>query len=383
MWEFRSPGGHPEIVTRAKGGVWSRALIRSAQHERQAEEIRGPNWAFLWGDESGTWNAGRMAWDLSIGRLRQTIGKWWPRALLTGSPRWGWLNEVFGINGPMPEKAWSTGYYPTWDPKIPGARGAFYVRASDTADNRTNDPGYRRFLERNYGPDFVEQELRGDFVAPTGALFPRFYPHIHVIPATLARKMFDSCERKVGGVDWGYSSLGALSAGGIDGDGRLIIAREWQGPEHTANMMARIALGWRENLGIQRWYMDPSDGDKCDSWEGRVEEGVAVPGAQRADNARQEGWDSLRNAMRLESALRHPVHGDKEPASWCYIADDCVHTIEAWRKLRLPPVKEGEEADETKQHGPKRLTHIADAERYMYFSEMRGWQAFGGLDVDI
>jgi hypothetical protein len=392
LWKFHQPGGQAQIDAHWGNGEISGTSIcyvRSAQDLRTVEEIRGPTLAGIWGDEVGTWHTGRVAHDLAIGRLRMTDrdvagpttwDNWWPRAWYTGSPRWGWLNKVFGIKGKLPAHAWTTGYYSSYDRKAPNPQTSFYVHAARTEGNVYNAEGYSEFLRLQYGQAFAEQELDGDFVSPTGAVFPHFYPDIHVIPAGVARALYDNCPTKVGGVDWGYGMPAAMIAVGITRDHRVIVIREWSKAGHTAQQMAEIARRWEMDLGIQRWHCDPEGGQSArnpniDHWAGRIAGSEGVNAAVRnANNAVEPGRNTLRNCMRLQQAIQHPVDRAK-PGSWLYISDDCTDDrgddslADDIQTLQYAEVAEGEEIDESKVK-PKRATHRVAALRYAVHSEL-------------
>ncbi len=391
LWKFHRPGGQAQIDAFWGDGVVSgvsECYVRSAQDLRTVEEIRGPTLAGIWGDEVGTWNAGKVAHDLAIGRLRMTDRdipgvtwpQWWPRAWYTGSPRWGWLNKVFGIKGRMPKHAWTTGYYSRYSHSAPHQQTSFYVRAEKTEGNKYNADGYSAFLRSQYGPAFAAQELDGDFVTPTGAVFPGFYPDIHVIPASIAMDLYEACPIKVGGVDWGYGMPAAMVALGITRDNRVIVVREWSRPGHTAQDMAKIARQWESDLGIQRWWCDPEGGmnaknQNIDHWAGRIAGSRGVNAVVRnANNAVEAGRNTLRNCMRVQSQVPHPVDNAK-PGSWLYMSSDCAsdHSddslVDDVQVMQYASVSEGEEINEQKVK-PKKATHRVAAMRYAAYSEM-------------
>lgn len=367
----------------------STCVVRSAQDLRTVEEIRGPTLAGIWGDEVGTWHTGQVAHDLAIGRLRMTDrdvpgvswGNWWPRAWYTGSPKWGWLNKVFGIKGRMPAHAWTTGFFSKYDRRRPTAMNAFYVRAERSEGNIYNAPGYTEFLRSQYGEAFAQQELDGDFVTPTGAVFGCFYPDIHVISPAIARELYKACPVKVGAVDWGYGMPAAMVAVGITRDGCVIVIRSWSKPGYTADQMAEIARDWEEELKIQRWWPDPEGGpnaknENIDRWRGKIRGSLGVRRPVKgANNAVSAGRDTLRNCMRLQSRIRNPGNPG-HPGSWFYISADCDgdagssdSLVDDLQVLQYAEVAEGEEIDEQNVK-PKKATHRIAALRYAVHSEL-------------
>mgnify|MGYP002507674090 CR=1 FL=1 len=379
LWRYHAPASQPQITWYWGDGtrsIESTCVIRSAQDARTVEEIRGPTLAYILGDEVGTWNAGETAHNLAFGRLRQqppsevediwALWKWWPRALYVGSPRWGWLNRALGIKGRMPPQAWTTGFFPV-------ARGkpslSYYVRATRTEENTHNGPDYAQTLRLLYGEAFASQELDGDFVSPTGAVYPMYYETIHRIPHGVAMDLYRACSRKVGGVDWGFTQS-AMVALGLDDDGRAVVVREWCKGGYTDDQMGAIAREWEEELGITDWYCDSEDKAAINRWKGRVEGSRAVTGrVHLADKAVDAGRNTVRNCMRLESKLRHPSGNAEVPGSWYYQSASCTQLHDATQALRYADTTEGEERDERKVK-PKSATHLSDARRYAIHSAL-------------
>ena len=364
------PHGNPEIVLRAPGGFDSRIIVRSAQDYRTAEEIRGPTIAWIWCDEVGSWGAGRIAWDLLIGRLRgRPEGRpdWMPVVYLTGSPRWGWLQDVLGVTGRLPDAARvNPGYYSVGSPAEPA--NAIWIRQIPTSDNIHNGPGYEEFLRGQYGQAFAEQELDGDFVPPSTSVFPNFYRGIHVIPHEAAMRLYGHCRYHLGGVDWGYAAPAALVAGGIDGDGRLVVVREWSEPGKTYAQLADLAVSWGD-LGVQAWYVDPENPEARNAWLGRAVGCSAVPGTAKANNAVEAGLQTLRNCMRVSAGVTHPSqHG--APGSWFYVSDQCKGLISDLQNMqyRLSTSATGRLPYEERFIGSD---HRVDALRYLAHSVLR------------
>lgn len=385
-WHHRKASGDEAIIVYTPHGE-SEIQIRSAQDSGTLQKIRGPSWAWCWGDEVGTWALWEMAYDLVIGRLRGALKGLplrFPLFLFTGSPRWH-LAEKLGIHGKLLPQAWDQGI---WAQGVqPQER--IYLVAARTETNRNNDPGYAEFLRATYGQAFAEQELDGDFVAPTQAVFPGFHPAIHVIPDAVAQRLFESTSRRVGAPDWGFST-GALIAMGMDPDNRVIIppGATWAKPGTTVDERADKAREWIPRFGIRgpdgvhrvTWYVPPDDAEAVNTWLGVVKGSKAVPGTQKALNARDEGWNALRNLMRVSASVRHPCDGPEVPterrrlASWIYIAESNKDLIRDIQTLQFPPAKPGQEIDESHVVG---RAHYPDALRYAVYSALVSSQPKG------
>lgn len=365
LWRLKEKHNHPtlEVYTPDATTEWQ---VRSAQNARTAEEIRGANWHTWWGDEGGTWNAGKLAFELAMGRLRQPAPfdkSAFPQAFLTTSPRWGWLNKVFGIKGALPPTAWTTGFYS----RGRTARDAFYIRSAHSKDNIHNTPGFADFLAMIYGENFARQELSGDFVAPGNAVLPGFYPEIHVVKHETAMRMLAECDRRVGAADHGFGSFAAMLAGGITWDGGVVVAREWQRSHVGNHVRMEIARRWGKQLRIREWYPDTAPSEDFNAWLGKVSGLRGVPGTRTPNKDRAGGIGTLRFLMRLETALKHPEKGEAAPASYLYISERCPLLIEALQTLYFEGVSEGGEVDESKI-APKEMTHLFDCLRYLTHS---------------
>lgn len=373
-WKLHHPGGFAQI-TITHAGKESVILIRSVKDARTVEEMRGPTLAWIWGDEAATWHMGSYAWDLAIGRLRGVLDdrpNFMPRMFLTGSPRWGWLNKVFGIKGKMPPHAWTTGFYSKYNVKNPQPENAFYVRASRTSDNAYNWAGYEQFMRDNYSQAFYEQEVKGDFIAPTGAVYPRFYPDVHVINHALAMELFRESRYKIGGVDWGFNNA-AMSAMGINKDGRIVIVREWQKPRYEAEDMIPIARKWEDELGITDWWPDTNNKGAIQKWQGKYRRIRGVRGKVHSKTVKDvaDSRDSVRFAMRVESGMSHPAYPDdsRRAGTFLYMSSKCPMTADQHQALRYGDVKEGEEQDESDTTPAN--DHLCDAVRYPIHNHMR------------
>jgi hypothetical protein len=385
-WHHRKAAGDEALVVFTPNGD-SEIQIRSAQDSGTLEKIRGPSWAWAWGDEVGTWAMWEMAFDLIAGRLRGSLKGLplrFPVFYFTGSPRWH-LAKKLGVKGKLPPQAWESGVYTSGT--HPQER--IYLCAAPTESNANNPEGYSDFLRITYGEAFAAQELTGDFVAPSAAVFPGFYRSIHVIPDALATELFNATYRRIGSPDWGFTT-GALVAGGLDHDNRLIIppGAAWARSGVSIDERGDKAREWIAKYGaigpdgVKRitWYVPPDDAEAVSVWQGRLKDRKAVPGTEKARNARDEGWDSIRHLMRVSKGVRHPCdppgtsESARRPASWIYIAESNVGLIDDIQGLQHPPARPGEEIDESKVVGS---AHYPDALRYMVYSALYGTQPKG------
>jgi len=302
-----------------------------------------------------------------------------PVAFLTGSPRWN-IARTLGCEGRLPPEAWSAGFFSQGS----SPDDAIFISATKTEDNKNNPSGYAEFLRLQYGEAFARQELDGDFVPPAQAVFPGFYRSIHVVPDVVADRLFSCTIRRAAGVDWGFSAPGALVVGGFDSDARLVIPSGgvWSESGKGPTEMAKVARSMAERFGVGgqlTWYVPPDDPEAVAAWEGRLKDRPSVPGTQKARNARENGWESIRNLMRCSTSVRHPADGDvpdsaRRPGSWIYIAESNRGLIDDIQGLQYRPVRPGEEPPEDDVVGSD---HRPDALRYLVYSALYGVQPKG------
>ena len=117
-------------------------LFRSAD---DPDRLRGPNLGWFWLDEAALMT--QEAWLIMIGRLREQPGRAW----VTSTPRGkNWLYDTFVQADPN-----------------------YRMIQSSTRDNPFLPSEFIKSLEAAYTSEWLRQEVDGDFVDPTGALFKR------------------------------------------------------------------------------------------------------------------------------------------------------------------------------------------------------------------
>jgi phage terminase large subunit-like protein len=120
-------------------------LFRSAD---RPEGLRGPNLSGVWLDEASLMP--RLAYDVSIGRLREDGEQGWLSATFTPKGSQHWTFEAFNT----------------------GLPNTVMFRAK-TRDNPFNPAGFADKILQQYGDtNFARQELEGEFVQLEGAEFP-------------------------------------------------------------------------------------------------------------------------------------------------------------------------------------------------------------------
>jgi PBSX family phage terminase large subunit len=261
----------------------SRFWLRSADNP---EAIIGADLAWLWGDEIALWP--EAAYYYAMGRLRQAG---FPhQAAFTFTPKGrNWVWRRFAEPG----------------------EGVEIVRATP-ADN----PGVRQdFLERlrrEYGEGTAiwRQEVKGEFVAFEGLVYPQFDPSVHIkAPPANA-----SWARVVGGVDWGWTDPGVIAVLGMDTTGCLWLLEEEYATGQPVEWWAKRALELRDAWGIDTFFCDPESPANMAAFAAA---GLRV---ERANNEVMAGIAAVGSRLNNQQLFISPqcVHAIAEIQSYCY-----------------------------------------------------------------
>lgn len=170
-------------------------LFRSAD---DPDKLRGPNAVWFWLDEAALCHVD--AWRVGRGRLRQ-FGR--PgHAFATTTPRGrNWLYKYFVEDNPG---------------------GRELIRAS-LHDNVFVSMEFVKDMESAFTGTFANQELHGEFVAPSGVVYPTFDRSVHVVDPGQIPPLV----RLVGGVDFGFTNPAVTLIAGQDNDGRIYVLDEF------------------------------------------------------------------------------------------------------------------------------------------------------------
>lgn len=148
----------------------------------------------------------------------------------------------------------------------------------------------------------------GLWVTAEGAIWGNWDSHVHIVP----RAKFDPNWIKwhVVGVDWGFTSAGAMLVAGVDGDGRIWIVRQVYQTNQSEDWWVDVAKRIKERYKPARFMCDPSQPGKI---EALCRAGIAASGA---DNEIRAGLDAVRDRFQkradgtrgiyvLEDSLAH------------------------------------------------------------------------------
>jgi PBSX family phage terminase large subunit len=312
VWQFN----RQDMEVRLPNG--SRFWLRSAD---RPDSLLGADLAWIYGDEVALWD--EAAFKYSISRLRQP--GFMHQAAFTFTPKGrNWAYDVFGR---------------------PRADLSVEVIQASTRDNFHLDPGFLAMLEEQYGDTpFARQEIDGEFVSFEGLVYPCFALGRHVRCAPDERA-FTSI---VAGVDWGFTSPGAIVVVGHNekaaaGEAEFCVLDEVYerniAPDGTGECWVSIAARLKQRWGIGAFFCDPSQPGNIDAF---VRAGLR---AKRADNAIEPGIARVSGLLASERL---------------FIAPGCKNLIEELGRYAYETDRDGRTTGQVK----KTHDHAADALRY-------------------
>lgn len=169
-------------------------FFRSAE---RPDLLRGLSCNWAWLDEASQMS--EDLWRIVLGRLRQGD----PAAWITTTPKsFNWVFDKF----------------------VEDTTGEYSYTQAITAENSFLPKEYVASLERNYSGAFHDQELLGQFTAPSGLVYPGFRREVHVIePFPIP----DSWTR-IAAIDFGYQHPFAAVWIAFDEDKRAYVYREYR-----------------------------------------------------------------------------------------------------------------------------------------------------------
>jgi PBSX family phage terminase large subunit len=299
-----------EMVVKIKHG--GEILFRSADNP---DRLRGPSihWAHI--DEAAMCPS--QTWDIIIGRLRAD-GKAGP-VWVTSTPKGrNWLFH---------------------------RRAEMTVFQAKTADNPYLAQEFIDSLKKSYVGEFAKQELEGEFISLEGLVYPMFSS------ANVVEYNHDRFQRWALAMDEGYTNPAVILLIGIDGDGRLHIAREYYQRGKLQRDVVRVAAEWDEEKRADIVAVDASAAGLIADLKD-----IGLPAVARKGRV-------LDGITLVQSLLK--VQGDGLPR--LTVDPSCTNTINefesyVWREGKDEPVKE--------------FDHALDALRY-YAVEIGEWMLAG------
>jgi len=181
-------------------------LFRSAD---DPDRLRGPNLSWFWLDEAAMMPYD--VWLIMIGRLRQAPGRAW----ITTTPRGrNWVHS-------------------TWS----GDRDGYALIRSSSRDNPYLPSEFLHSLEASYTSEFAAQEIEGQFVDPTGAMFRRsWFDIVAAAPAGLRWvRYWDLAASTKTSADYTASVAVAMAPDGVVYLRDMVRGR-WEWPEARQRM---------------------------------------------------------------------------------------------------------------------------------------------------
>lgn len=308
----------------------SEILFRSADNP---ESLRGPNLAWIYGDEASLWK--RMVWDIAAGRLRQP-----------GFPQRAWVTcTPKGFNWVYAQFVWSR-------------TGDHALIHCPTTDNYRNLPeDYVRALQAQYSGIFFKQEILGEFVAFEGLVYPEFSVD-HILDEN---PEWFSPRRTVAGLDFGFNNPTAIAVVALDGDERAVVTDEHYQRQMSLNQLINACLDLKDRHNVEMFYCDPSEPANI-----KALNDAGVP-AVAARNDVQPGITEVAGRWRVQDDRRARL----------YVRSRCANLVSEIQQYRYNEEVEGKTV---KEEPIKVNDHACDALRYALFSLNKGRvQMMGGF----
>lgn len=243
-------------------------------------------------------------------------------------------------------------------------------RVYDNKKLLANDPGYIARLREIGSPELVRAWLEGDWNVITGAYFPEFSAHKHVIepfaipPHWVRFRSMDWGSATPFAVYWTAVSDGYQVDGGpYIPSGALVTYRElygWNGTPNvglrwTATRVAKEILRVEKGEKMTYSVIDPSaysNQSGPSHAERMASEGVLF---QKADNNRIGGWDMVRDRLCGIDGDPDVDYGVGTPMWYCF--KTCVHIIRTLPALQHD-LNNPEDCDTNgEDHGPDALRY--------------------------
>lgn len=359
-----------KTFTMAAGG---RIRFRPLESVADAVKYQGQNLTDAAVEEAGNYDSPTPI-DMLWGALRSGTGIY-VQMILTANPGGvghQWIKARYVDPAPLGMKVLSR--------YLPDGREHRYVFIPSKVQNNKilmqNDPGYVSRLYLVGSPELVKAWLAGDWNAISGAYFPEFSIHRHVIaPFAIPPKW-----TRFRAMDWGSAkpfSIGwyAVSDGTLDlPKGALVKYREWYGAAKD-NTGATIP-----NVGLVKTADWAADGVLEREKKGEVNYGVADPAMwkvdggpsiaermirkgvtwRKADNSRINGWDQVRDRL---------VGDDDEPM--IYFFPTCIDTIRTLPSLQHDDNKAEDLDSDGEDHAADELRYACMSRPFVRTSQHR------------
>lgn len=309
------------------------------------DNLRGPNVAFVWGDESSMYD--REAHAIILSRMVGSKGQ----VLYTTTPRgFNWLWEDVARRAQ------------DGDPEIGVVFGQL-------RDNFTLDVRSIELLERMYAgmPDFARQELYGEFVNFSGLVYRQFTQAQHVIDPIAV----DKDEYVCAGVDFGYGDPTVHLWGVKRGKRWIIFDEHYQSKGTMRDHAMEIKSHEKSTFTVsRRWADNGGGGAQCIADLATF--GIDCVPAREAKKNIEAGLFEV--ARLLSEKL-----DDGKPA--LQITRNCRHTLTEFGQYSYDSGSDSEQKKNLRR--PRDFhNHCMDALRYLLHSEMGSNRRLAAVNFD-
>lgn len=228
-----------------------------------------------------------------------------------------------------------------------------------TADNLTISRETVDAARKNLPARYFKREYEADFSAFLGNVYDEFDEKVHVITESQLRYEYgwgmrplkELFKRVVAGIDWGWTSPGAIIVIGDTGSERIVLEESYAehrqvfNPHDEANTWVGHAKRLRDKWGIGNFIPDPSEPQFIFDFS---RSGLPILGA----------INDIGYGIRRVSEQMHPVNGKPK----LRIIDTCKNLIREKKSYVWDSHRGSESFKELP--APRQSDHGLDAERY-------------------
>lgn len=303
-WEYKSQHTEEPGIHAPNG---ARALILSADNQRQIERLAGLNLAWWWVDEEA--RVAPRAREILTQRLR--VGSY-RNGFITTTPM-GRNHTYDFFVGDVDGELYTHGEADVYE-----AADRLAILRVPTHANPHTPEDYKEQIDRDHEGQTYEQEVLGKFVEYEGLVYPWFgnlEDHDHVVD----RPPNENVQRHIYGVDWGHANPSVVLCIGQLAGGRYVVLDEFYEPRVTNDDLAQVIHGMHEAYQPGPVYCDPSEPRSIEALQREGIDAVAaendvLPGIQhvsslRADLQVVQRCQALVNEFNL---YRYPDNEDSE-----------------------------------------------------------------------
>lgn len=319
----------------------------------------------LWVDE-----AARVKAEAWVGNLYGRLADFNGWALFSSTPLGqNWLYEEVYLRGVVD--------HPKYDPEY----ASFLWH---TADNLTIDRSVIEAARRNQPARYFKREFEADFSAFVGNVYDEWDDKIHVVTEAQLRYDYgwgirplrELFKRISAGVDWGWTSPGAIAVVGDTGRELVVLEESYASHRQVYDLRSGVdtwvseAQRLQKKWGIAEFFCDPAEPQFADAF---IKSGLTV----------RSGFNEIAYGIRRICEQLHPVNGKPRLRAM----NTCSNFIREAKSYIWDSIRGTEQYKDLP--APNQDDHALDAGRYCIVEMVRylppdhAPAGYGGGDISV